>query len=237
MGQKVHPVGFRLGITKKHQSQWFTSSKNYPILTEQDRFLRTTLFEKYREAGISSIQIERKMHQIWITLLTSNPRILIGKGENNLDIIRTDLQGKLEKYTLNSILTQPRFHFFQKDYLERPSEIALFVKKLRNPDADVTVIAQFLVDQLEQRTPFRRAIRQAIQKAKRQKVQGIKIQISGRLNGAEIARTEWVREGRVPLQTLRANIDYCYTTAKTIYGLLGIKIWIFQGDEKSALRG
>lgn len=233
MGQKVHPVGFRLGITKKHQSQWFTSSKNYPIFSEQDRFLRTTLFEKYREAGISSIEIERKLHQIWITLRTSNPRILIGKGESDLDLVRNECQAKLDKYTRTSLLTQPRFHFFQETYIEKPSEISLFVKKLRNPDAEVTVIAQFLVDQLEQRVAFRRAIRQAIQKAKRQKVQGIKIQLSGRLNGAEIARTEWVREGRVPLQTLRANIDYHYTTAKTIYGLLGIKIWIFQGDEKS----
>lgn len=233
MGQKVHPVGFRLGVNKPHQSKWFTSSKKYPIFIEQDRFLRTLLVQKYAEAGISSIEIERKVNQIWVTLRTANPRVIINKGQTDLEVIRKDLENQLHKYMLKNIFSQKKYEFFKKDYFEQPTEVALFVTKLTNPNLDVTSIGQGLVAQLEQRVAFRRAIRQAIQKAQKQKVQGIKIQISGRLNGAEIARSEWVREGRVPLQTLRANIDYCYITAKTIYGLLGIKIWIFQDEENS----
>lgn len=234
MGQKVHPLGFRLGVNKTHQSTWFTASKKYPIFIEQDRFLRTLLVQKYSEAGISSIEIERKVNQIWITLRTANPRVIVGKGQSDLEIIRKDIETQLHKYMLKNIFTQKKYQFFKQDYFEQPTEVAIFVTKLTNPNADVTAISQTLVTQLEQRVAFRRAIRQAVQKAQKQNVQGIKIQISGRLNGAEIARSEWVREGRVPLQTLRANIDYCYTTAKTIYGLLGIKIWIFQDDENSS---
>lgn len=231
MGQKVHPLGFRLGVNKKHQSTWFTHPKKYPIYIEQDRFLRTLLFKKYDQAGISSIEIERKVNQIWVTLSTANPRVIVGKGQGDLEGIRKDIEKQLNKYMLKNIFTQKKYEFFKDEYLEQPNEIAIFVTKLANPSADVMAISQTLVTQLEQRVAFRRAIRQVIQQAQKQKVQGIKIQISGRLNGAEIARSEWVREGRVPLQTLRANIDYCYTTAKTIYGLLGIKIWVFHGDE------
>ena len=231
MGQKVHPLGFRLGYTKSHQSKWFTNSKTYPILLAQDRFLREVLFEKYQDAGISAIEIERKVNQIQITLKTAQPRIIIKKDQNDLENLRKDLEKQLHKYMLKHIFSQKKYAFFRDSYEEKSTQISIFVTKLKNPNADVTVVSQFLVDQLEQRIAFRRAIRQAIQRAQRQGVQGIKIQISGRLNGAEIARSEWVRQGRVPLQTLRANIDYTYTTAKTIYGLLGIKVWIFQEDK------
>lgn len=231
MGQKVHPLGFRLGYTKDHQSKWFTNSKTYPILLAQDKFLREILFEKYRDAGISAIEIERKVNQIQLTLKTAQPRIIIKKDQRDLEELRKDLEKQLHKYMLKHIFSQKKYAFYQESYLEKPTQISIFVTKLKNPNADVTVISQFLVDQLEQRVAFRRAIRQAVQRAQRQGVQGIKIQISGRLNGAEIARSEWVRNGRVPLQTLRANIDYTYTTAKTIYGLLGIKVWVFQEDK------
>lgn len=231
MGQKVHPLGFRLGYTKDHQSKWFTNPKTYSILVAQDRFLRELLFEKYRDAGISGIEIERKVNQIQITLKTAQPRIILKKDQNDLEELRKDLEKQLHKYMVKHVFSQKKYAFFQEAYSEKPTQISIFVTKLKNPNADVTVISQFLVDQLEQRVAFRRAIRQAIQRAQRQNVQGIKIQISGRLNGAEIARSEWVRKGRVPLQTLRANIDYTYTTAKTIYGLLGIKVWVFHEDQ------
>ena len=230
MGQKVHPLGFRLGYTKKHQSQWFTNTKTYPILLSQDRFLRTVLLDKYKNAGISGIEIERKVNQIQVTLKVAQPRIILKQDQNDLEELRKDLEKQLHCYMIKHIFSQKKYEFYKENYLEKPTQISIFVTKLKNPNADVTVISQFLVDQLEQRVAFRRAIRQAIQRAQRQNVQGIKIQISGRLNGAEIARSEWVRKGRVPLHTLRANIDYTYTTAKTIYGLLGIKIWIFQED-------
>lgn len=230
MGQKVHPLGFRLGYTKKHQSQWFTNPKTYPILVSQDRFLRTVLFDKYQNAGISGIEIERKVNQIQVTVKAAQPRIIIKQDQNDLEELCKDLEKQLHCYMIKHIFSQKKYEFYKESYLEKPTQISIFVTKLKNPNADVTVISQFLVDQLEQRIAFRRAIRQAIQRAQRQNVQGIKIQISGRLNGAEIARSEWVRKGRVPLQTLRANIDYTYTTAKTIYGLLGIKIWIFQEE-------
>jgi small subunit ribosomal protein S3 len=232
MGQKVHPLGFRLGVTKTHQSNWFTTKKKYPIFIEQDRFLRDFLLTEYRTAGISTIQIDRKVNQIWMTLRAANPRLIVGgKDLDKLESLRKDLEEKLHKYTVEHILTQQNYEFYEEEYLEKPAQIAIFVTKVGKKRADVSVLSKSLVDQLEQRVAFRRAIRQAVKQAQRQNVQGIKIQISGRLNGAEIARSEWVREGRVPLQTLRANIDYCYTTAKTIYGLLGIKIWIFRGEK------
>ena len=233
MGQKVHPVGFRLGINKDYQSKWFTNSKNYPIFLAQDKFLRNFLFEKYQLAGISGIEIERKSTQIQLTIKTSNPRVILQKDQTSLETLRADLEKKLERYTVKHIFSQKKYEFYKKSYLENPPQISIFVTKIQNPNADVHAIGQFLVNQLEERVPFRKAVRQAIQRAEKQKVQGIKIQISGRLNGAEIARSEWVRKGRVPLQTLRANIDYSYTTAKTIYGLLGIKIWVFHSANET----
>ena len=231
MGQKVHPVGFRLGYSKNHQSTWFTNPKTYSILIAQDRLLREVLFEQYRDAGISAIEIERKLNKIQITVKTARPRVILQTGKQGLEDLQKSLETQLHKYMVKHVFSQKKYAFFEQSYSEKPTQIAIFVTKLKNPNADVTVISKFLVDQLEQRVAFRKAIRKAIQRAQRQNVQGIKIQISGRLNGAEIARSEWVRKGRVPLQTLRANIDYTYTTAKTIYGLLGIKIWVFQEDQ------
>ena len=239
MGQKVHPVGFRLGTTTTHKSKWYTNPKTYPIFVAQDQFLRKTLMEKYSDAGISSIEIGRKVNQIFLTLRTSEPNVILGtqNTEKTLNDLRKELEHLLQHYTLKNILSQKKYSFFEKTFFEngKPTQINIYVIKLANPNADVHYIGKFLVEKLEQRVAFRRAIRQAIKLAQRQKVEGIKIQISGRLNGAEIARSEWVREGRVPLQTLRANINYTYTTAKTIYGLLGIKIWIFQENSTKNL--
>ncbi len=270
MGQKVHPLGFRLGITKKHKSQWFAKTTKYPQLVIEDYFLRKILFEKFFDAGIESIEIQRKLDQIKIEIRAARTGILIGRDKKNLEQIRKLIEQKLRSYRLKnfnvtniSTLSKSQLqsklacskHLFDSNsqfilHHSKPSKtknensnqesqlpininspkIAIHVIKLANPDTKASFVADFLVEQLEKRKSFRVAIRQAIRRCQRAGVKGLKIQIAGRLNGAEIARSEWVREGRVPLQTLRANIDYSYKTAKTIYGILGIKIWIFNGE-------
>lgn len=232
MGQKVHPLGFRLGITKKHRSQWFAKTNNYPQLVIEDDFLRKNIFEKFADAGIADIDIQRKLDQVKIEIRAARPGILVGRDGSGLNDLRQNLQEKLKQFRIKSlpysILSEPNTN-------TKLTQIAIYVTKLANPAAEAAFIAEFIVEQLEKRVAFRRAVRQAVQRAQKADVKGIKIQVSGRLNGAEIARSEWVREGRVPLQTLRAEIDYCYRTAKTIYGLLGIKVWIFQGESTTRL--
>lgn len=243
MGQKVHPLGFRLGITKKHKSQWFAKTTHYPHLVVEDSFIRKILLEKFPDVGITHIEIQRKLDQIKIEIRAARPGILVGRDGTNLEILRKLLEQKLSIYRLNtfsslqsasSLSSKPsKLKNGQEEHYsgyKQSMQVAIHVIKLSNPDSEANFIADFLVEQLEKRIAFRRAIRQAIQRAQRAGVNGIKIQVSGRLNGAEIARSEWVREGRVPLQTLRANIDYSYKTAKTIYGLLGIKIWAFKNN-------
>ena len=219
MGQKIHPLGFRLGITKKHKSIWFSKPKNYADIVIEDNFLRTFISEKYLDAGISKINIQRKLDQIILEIFIARPNLILGREGTGLEALKKSLEENLKKFKLNNKL---------KTFKE--NKIAIQINELSNPDSDASFITEFLSEQLEKRVAFRRAVRQAIQKAQRSRVKGIKIQISGRLNGAEIARSEWVREGRVPLQTLRADIDYSYRTAKTIYGLLGIKTWVFKGE-------
>ena len=291
MGQKVHPLGFRLGITKKHKSQWFAKTSKYPQLVLEDYFLRKLLIQKFFDAGIESIQIERKLNQIKIEIRAARANIFIGrdkKNKKNLEQLRKLLEQKLQIYRSKkfNVLNLSNFANLQiqsklacsqavfsensQFYLQTPStqvnrkqlsaacndekepsiissrnqkleiaqnmnrpKVSIHIIKLVNPDTKANFVADFLVERLEKRGSFRQAIKAAIRRCQRAKVQGIKIQIAGRLNGAEIARTEWVREGRVPLQTLRADIDYSYKTAKTIYGILGIKIWIFNGEINS----
>lgn len=232
MGQKIHPLGFRLGITKKHRSQWFAKTAQYPQLVLEDSFIRQVFLEKFIDAGITHIEIQRKLDQIKIEIRAARPGILVGRDGANLEILRKLLEQKLSTYRLKTIsgLKLSNLFSLKNENIKVPIQVGIHVTKLANPDSEAGFIADFLVEQLEKRVAFRRAVRQAIQRAQRAGVSGIKIQISGRLNGAEIARSEWVREGRVPLQTLRADIDYCYKTAKTIYGLLGIKIWIFKNN-------
>ena len=224
MGQKVHPLGFRLGITHDHYSQWFAKPKDYPELLIGDHFLREMISQKFSEAGIVSIDIQRKVDQVQINICAARPRVIVAFGGQNLD--------KLKQYLL--------IHFLQKRNTQfsgilhsnsgRPNlKLAISITKLANPNTSAGFLSDFLVEQLEKRIPFRRAMKSAIQRAQRAQIKGIKIQVSGRLNGAEIARSEWLRKGQVPLQTLRANVDYTFRTANTIYGLLGIKVWTFQG--------
>ena len=273
MGQKIHPIGFRLGITKKHASQWFAKTNKYPQLVVEDCFLRKLLVEKFFDAGIESIKIQRKLDQIKIEIYATRTGILIGRDRKNLEQIRILLEQKIKSYRLKNfnVINSSTFsksqlqsklacskHLFNsnskfilqtKTSFEVPlnndknsniqsqlslnihsAKISLHVIKLANPSTKANCVADFIVEKLEKRKTFRFAIRQAVRSCKRAHVKGLKIQIAGRLNGAEIARTEWIREGRVPLHTLRADIDYSYKTAKTIYGILGIKVWIFNGE-------
>ena len=208
MGQKVHPLGFRLRITQKNRSSWFANQKTYPLILEEDHKIRTYIRREFSSAGISKIEIQRRSDQVELDIHTSRPGIIVGRSGTGIDKIKEDLQKTL-KYS---------------------SQIRVNVTELKNMDADANIIGEFIAEQLEKRIPFRRATRQAIQKAQRANAQGIKVQVSGRLNGAEIARSEWVREGRVPLQTLRADVDYATKEANTTYGILGIKVWVFNGE-------
>lgn len=208
MGQKIHPTGFRLGITKEHQSRWYADTKRYPELLQEDRLIRDYINKELGNAGISRIKIERKADQIDLGIHTARPGVVVGRGGSGIEKLRTELQAAVSNNR----------------------QIRINVIEVPRVDADAALIAEYITQQLERRVSFRRVVRQAIQRAQRAEVQGIKIQIGGRLNGAEIARTEWVREGRVPLHTLRADIDYAYRTALTIYGILGVKVWIFKGE-------
>lgn len=208
MGQKVHPTGFRLGITKDHKSCWYAEKKQYPALLQEDHKIRQYIEKNLDNAGISDVRIERKADQIDLSIHTARPGVVVGRGGAGIEKIRTELQA----------------------LLNNQRQFRINVIEVSEVDADANLMAEFIVGQLERRVSFRRVVRQAIQRAQKAEVQGIKIQVSGRLNGAEIARTEWIREGRVPLHTLRADIDYSYRTASTIYGILGVKVWIFKGE-------
>ena len=227
MGQKVHPLGFRLGITQKHYSQWFAKPLQYSELMAEDNLLRQTITNKFPEAGVVSISIQRKVDQIKIDICAVRPRVVVAFAGQNLDNLRQHLSEALRAHRVASCSSKVDA---ENAGLGRPAaQIALYITKLSNPNTSAGFLSDFLVEQLEKRIPFRRAMKSAVQRAQRAQIKGIKIQVSGRLNGAEIARSEWIRKGRVPLQTLRAEVDYSYRTANTIYGLLGIKVWTFQG--------
>jgi small subunit ribosomal protein S3 len=213
MGQKVHPLGFRLRITQNHRSSWYASSKNYPETLAEDYAIRNYIKLNLSSAGISKVEIHRKSDQVELEIHTSRPGMIVGRSGSGIDTIKEDL----------------------RKIISKKNQIRVNVTELKNIDADAYLIAEFIAQQLEKRVAFRRATRQAIQKAQRANVQGIKVQVSGRLNGAEIARSEWVREGRVPLQTLRADIDYATKEADTTYGKLGVKVWVFNGEKTPSL--
>lgn len=208
MGQKTHPLGFRLGITQSHRSSWFEPKESYPSVLEEDHKIRTYLEKTLSSAGISKIEIHRKSDQIELDIHTSRPGVIVGRSGSNIEKLKEELNKNLKT----------------------SRQIRINVTELAKADSDASLIAEFIAQQLEKRVAFRRATRQAIQKAQRLNIQGIKVQVSGRLNGAEIARSEWVREGRVPLQTLRADIDYATKRAQTTYGVLGVKVWVFNGE-------
>jgi small subunit ribosomal protein S3 len=210
MGQKTHPLGFRLGITQDHKSTWYANFNQYANILKEDNMIRTYMDTISKVNSISNVKINRNglNDQIQLNIETGKPGILVG-----------DLGSGLENL-LNKI----------KKILPDNRQLTINVLEVEKVDLDATLLADLVAEQLEKRVAFKRAMREALQRAEKQNVKGIKIQVSGRLNGAEIARSEWVREGRVPLQTLRADIDYATKEANTIYGVLGIKIWLFRGE-------
>lgn len=228
MGQKTHPLGFRLGITQDHRSKWFAKASDYPSFIIEDKLVREKIQKQYPNSSITDIIIYRRQavegtgaNQEPITLLeisihTAIPGTIIGTTKDTLNNLKDLLEQVCEKQRANNNLPK--------------SYIILNVLKVQNPYASASIIADSLIEQLEQRVPFRLALKKSLERIRVAKLEGVKIQVSGRLNGAEIARTEWVRKGRVPLQTLRADIDYCSKSAKTIYGILGIKVWTFKGE-------
>lgn len=206
MGQKVNPNGLRLGINRTWDSRWFANKKDYVKLLHEDLQVREYIMEKLAGAGISRIVIERPTKKARITIYSARPGVVIGKKGQDIDSLKLQLQ----KMTDN--------------------EVSLNIVEIRKPELDATLVAESIAQQLEKRIAFRRAMKRAVQTALRFGAQGIRITCSGRLGGAEIARVEWYREGRVPLHTLRADVDYGTATAHTAYGCCGIKVWIFKGD-------
>jgi small subunit ribosomal protein S3 len=205
MGQKVNPIGIRLGFTKQWKSVWF-ASKNYSTLLNQDINLRRDLKKKLYAAGISHIQIERPANNAVVTIHSSRPGVIIGKKGGSVEGLRQEISNKLGV------------------------PVHLNIEEVKKPDLDATLVAESIAQQLEQRVMFRRAMKRAVTSAMKAGAKGIKISVSGRLGGAEIARTEWYREGRVPLHTFRADIDYGVAESKTTYGIIGVKVWIFKGE-------
>jgi len=206
MGQKVHPYGIRLGIIKDWTSTWYADSRNYADYLNSDLAVRKFLRKKLAHASVSRIQIERPANNARIVIHTARPGIVIGKKGEDIEALRKQVTA----------------------LMKIPAHIS--VEEIRKPELDSYLVAESVAQQLERRIMFRRAMRRAVSNAMRLGAQGIKINVAGRLNGAEIARSEWYREGRVPLHTLRADIDYGFAEANTTYGVIGVKVWIFKGE-------
>ncbi len=206
MGQKVHPTGIRLGIVKDWTSTWYADSKDYPKFLHTDLKVREYLQKKLASASVSRIQIERPANNARVIIHTARPGIVIGKKGEDIDRLRIAISNMMGV----------------------PAQVS--VEEIRKPELDATLVAQNVASQIERRIMFRRAMKRAVTNTMRIGAEGIKINVAGRLNGAEIARSEWYREGRVPLHTLRADIDYGIAEASTTYGIIGIKVWIFKGE-------
>ena len=207
MGQKVHPTGIRLGIVKDFTSKWYANSKDYADFLNSDLEARAFLKKKLAQASVSRIQIERTAGSATITIQTARPGLVIGKKGEDIERLRKEV---------TQMLGLPQVH--------------INIEEVRKPELDAQLVAESVAQQLERRIMFRRAMKRAVQNTMRLGAQGVKINVAGRLNGAEIARTEWYREGRVPLHTLRADIDYGFAEASTTYGIIGVKVRIFKGE-------
>ena len=206
MGQKINPVGFRLGINRTWDSRWFAGDRDYARLLHQDLKLREYLKGRLSGAGVSRIIIERPHKKCRVTIYAARPGVVIGKKGADIEKLRKDIAAMTE------------------------GEVHLNIVEVRKPETDAQLIAENIAQQLERRIAFRRAMKRAMQSAMRLGAKGVRINVSGRLGGAEIARMEWYREGRVPLHTLRADIDYGFIQAKTTYGIIGVKVWVFKGE-------
>ena len=210
MGQKIHPIGFRLSVQKNWTSKWFSNTKHFSELLLKDIEVRDFLKKKLAGAGVSKIVIERPAKNAKITIYTARPGVVIGKKGEDIEHLRNELKKRMGL-----------------------PDVGLNIEEVRKPEIDAQLISESITQQLEKRIMFRRAMKRAMQNAMRLGAQGIKIMSGGRLNGIEIARTEWYREGRVPLHTLRADIDYGFSEAKTTYGIIGVKVWVYKGDANS----
>jgi len=206
MGQKVNPIGLRLGINRTWDSRWYANKGEYGSLLQEDLKIREALEEDLKQAAVSKIVIERPHRKCRISIHSARPGIVIGKKGADIEKIRN----KVKQFT--------------------NSEVHINIVEVRKPETDATLVAQGIAQQLERRVAFRRAMKRAVQTAMRMGAQGIRVNVGGRLGGADIARTEWYREGRVPLHTLRADVDYGVAEAKTTYGIIGIKVWVFKGE-------
>jgi small subunit ribosomal protein S3 len=209
MGQKVHPIGIRLGITREWDSRWFADTKNFPDYVHTDFKIRGMLRKRLAQASVSRIQIERPARKAHITVHTARPGIVIGKKGEDIEKLRGDVA---------AMLGLPI------------GDVRINIAEIRKPELDAQLVAEGIAQQLERRVMFRRAMKRAVTNTMRLGAQGVKIKVGGRLNGAEIARSEWYREGRVPLHTFRAEIDYGFAEARTTYGVIGVKVWIFKGE-------
>ena len=207
MGQKIHPTGFRLSVRKNWDSKWFANSHNFAELLLKDIEIRAFLKKKLASAGISKVVIERPAKSAKVTIYTARPGMVIGKKGEDIELLRAELRKRMGLQSVD-----------------------LAIEEVRKPEIDAQLIADSITAQLEKRIMFRRAMKRAMQNAMRLGAQGIKIMSAGRLNGIEIARSEWYREGRVPLHTLRADIDYGTSEAQTTYGIIGVKVWVFKGE-------
>lgn len=205
MGQKVHPIGFRVGVTKTWRSRWF-AKQDYSKLLEEDLALKDDLRKRLKAAGVSSVEVDRPGNKLRITIRTSRPGIIIGRKGAEIEKLKQELAKKTKR------------------------EVFIDIQEVHKPDADAQLIAESIALQLEKRVAFRRAMRKAVENALRLKAGGIKVRVSGRLNGAEIARSEWYLQGQLPLHTLRADIDYGFAEARTTYGVIGIKTWVYNGE-------
>ena len=206
MGQKIHPIGLRLGINRTWSSRWYADTKNYPTLVVEDTKVREFIKKKLFAAGISKIDIERKSDSVEVYVHTAKPGVIVGRGGQGIDQLRKDVQAITNK------------------------KVQINVIEVQRIEADAQLVAENICAQLEKRIAFRRAMKQTMMRAMKAGAKGIKVMCAGRLGGAEIARTEWLRDGRIPLHTLRADIDYGFAQATTMYGIIGVKVWIFKGE-------
>jgi small subunit ribosomal protein S3 len=209
MGQKVNPLGIRLGITRDWMSKWYATKKQFPQHVFTDYRVREFLTERLHDASVSRIQIERAAKKVNITIQTARPGIVIGKKGEDIEKLRQEV-AKLLGMTTN--------------------DVRLNIAEIRKPELDSKLVADSIAQQIEKRVMFRRAMKRAVMSTMRSGALGVKVRVSGRLNGSEIARTEWYREGRIPLHTFRADIDYGLSEAQTTYGVIGVKVWIFKGE-------
>ncbi len=209
MGQKVHPTGFRLGIATDWTSKWYADSDQFADFLDEDLKIRDFLKKKLSQAAVSRIQISRPAKSVVVTIHTARPGIIIGKKGEDIEKLRIEVASLVSVHINN---------------------VKINIEEIRKPELDAQLVAEGIASQLERRVMFRRAMRRSVTNAMRLGAEGIKINVSGRLNGAEIARNEWYREGRVPLHTLRADVDYGFAEALTTYGILGVKVWIYKGE-------